>query len=372
MTAHAVLSASSSHRWLACPPSALLNADAPEVTSDAAEQGTAAHALAEHKLKRLLKKRSRKPSSTWIDDEMEVHTDEYALWVSERAKELDDPLVLIEERIDFSRWVPGGFGTGDCVMVADGVMHVVDFKYGQGVLVECAGNSQMMLYALGAWHAFGLLYDVETVKMTIYQPRRDNVSTWELPLSELQAWAEETLAPTAALAAKGEGDFAPGDWCRWCAIKNTCRARAEANLRLAQLEFRASPELTDAEVADVLAQLPELTAWAHDVQEHAMQAALSGKSWPGFKLVAGRSIRKWSDPDAVAAKAIEAGYEDIYDRKLIGIPAMEKLMGKADMAELLGDLIENPAGKPALVPETDRRPALQIATARDDFQPINN
>lgn len=369
--AHAVLSASSSHRWLNCPPSALLCADAPDTAGDAAAQGTAAHALAEHKLRRALKKRSRKPVSEWVDDEMETHTGAYAAWVVEQAAQLDNPMVLIEERLDFSRWVPDGFGTGDCILVSDGVLHVIDFKYGQGVVVDAVDNPQMKLYALGAWFAFGLLYDIETIRMSIHQPRRDNVSTWSMPLADLLAWAEQELAPVAALAASGEGDFAAGEWCRWCALKSTCRARAEANLALAQLEFKSVAELTDDEISEVLAQLPQLTAWANDVQTHALTQALAGHQWPGFKLVAGRSVRRWADPDAVADRARAEGVTDIWDRKLIGIPAMEKLLGRQVCTDLLGDLIEKPEGKPVLVPASDTRPELAGSDPTQEFQPVN-
>ncbi|MDO4717531.1 MAG: DUF2800 domain-containing protein [Propionibacteriaceae bacterium] len=370
--AHAVLSASSSSRWLACPPSALLNADTPDSCGDAAEQGTAAHALAEHKLRRALKRRSHKPASPWIDDEMEEHTDSYVTWVVERIAELGRPLVLVEERLDYSRWAPDGFGTGDCVLISDGVLHVIDLKYGQGVLVACEGNTQMMLYALGAWDTFGLLYEIDEVRMTIYQPRRDNVSTWTMPLTELLAWADSTLAPAAQLAAEGEGEYASGDWCRFCAIRNTCRARAEANLALARLEFKPAAELSDEEISEVLAKLPGLTSWANDVQAHALEAATNhGKRWPGFKLVAGRSSRRWSNEAAVEAAATKAGFHDIHDTKLIGIPAMEKLMGKTTFHELLGDLVDKPPGKPALVPSTDKRPELVVESAENEFTPIN-
>lgn len=368
--AHAVLSASSAHRWLECPPSALLCADAPDTAGDAAKQGTAAHALAEHKLRKAIKQRSRKPSSKWIDDEMEEHTDAYVEWVIEAAKALDDPMILVEERLDFSQWVPDGFGTGDCILVSDEVLHVVDFKYGQGVLVDAEDNPQMMLYALGAWYTFGLLYDVQTVRMTIFQPRRDNVSTWELSLDELKQWAKTDLEPTAQLAAQGEGDFAAGDWCRWCAVKNTCRARAEANLELARHEFAKPDQLTDEEIAQILAQLPQLTSWANDVQSHALAEAVDhGKQWPGFKLVAGRAVRRYADADAVAAAAIGAGYSDIFDQKLIGITAMERLMGKTAFAEILGGLVEKPEGKPTLVPASDKRPELVRSDAATEFTP---
>ena len=371
--AHAILSASSAHRWLECPPSALLCADAPDTAGEAAEQGTVAHALAEHRLKLALKRLSRKPKSELIDAEMERHSRDYARWVTKRAAQMGNPLVLIEERLDFSRWVPDGFGTADCILLTDGTLHVVDFKYGQGVVVDPTENPQMKLYALGALYTFGLLYDVEHIAMTIFQPRRDNVATWETSREELESWADDVLTPIAAKAAEGVGDFAAGDWCRWCAVRATCRARAEANLQLAQHEFRPAAELTDDEIAEVLEQLPQLTAWASDVQSHALVAATEhGKRWPGHKVVAGRSTRRYSDTDAVAASAIEAGAdpEKLYDRKLIGVTALERLLGKKRFAEAVGPHIEKPPGKPTLVPISDPRPELATSHPESEFTTI--
>lgn len=371
---HALLSASGAHRWLNCTPSARLESDEPESTSAAAEQGTAAHALAEHKLRRALKQRSKRPVSTWIDDEMETLTDDYVAYVQEHislARETcGDPQVLIEQRLDFSHVVPGGFGTGDCVIIAEPTLQIIDLKYGQGVLVEAERNPQLMLYALGALHTFGDLYDIERVAVTIYQPRRGNVDTWEISVTELEHWAEAEVKPKAELAAAGEGEFCPGSWCQFCKIAPTCRARAEANLALARLEFAPPAELSDSEIADVLARIPQLKTWAADVEAYALsQAVNQGKRWTGFKLVAGRSIRKYTSETDVAAAAEAAGYRDIYDRKLIALTAMERLMGKPAFNEILGDLVIKPAGKPTLVPASDKRPALDLVSAATDFQP---
>ena len=371
---HALLSASGAHRWLNCTPSARLESDEPESTSAAAEQGTAAHALAEHKLRRALKQRSKRPVSTWIDDEMETLTDDYVAYVQEHislARETcGDPQVLIEQRLDFSHVVPGGFGTGDCVIIAEPTLQIIDLKYGQGVLVEAERNPQLMLYALGALHTFGDLYDIERVAVTIYQPRRGNVDTWEISVTELEHWAEAEVKPKAELAAAGEGEFCPGSWCQFCKIAPTCRARAEANLALARLEFAPPAELSDSEIADVLARIPQLKTWAADVEAYALsQAVNQGKHWTGFKLVAGRSIRKYTSETDVAAAAEAAGYRDIYDRKLITLTAMERLMGKPAFNEILGDLVIKPAGKPTLVPASDKRPALDLVSAATDFQP---
>ncbi|MDU5006852.1 MAG: DUF2800 domain-containing protein [Actinomyces sp.] len=371
---HALLSASGAHRWLNCTPSARLESDEPESTSAAAEQGTAAHALAEHKLRRALKQRSKRPVSTWIDDEMETLTDDYVAYVQEHislARETcGDPQVLIEQRLDFSHVVPGGFGTGDCVIIAEPTLQIIDLKYGQGVLVEAERNPQLMLYALGALHTFGDLYDIERVAVTIYQPRRGNVDTWEISVTELEHWAEAEVKPKAELAAAGEGEFCPGSWCQFCKIAPTCRARAEANLALARLEFAPPAELSDSEIADVLARIPQLKTWAADVEAYALsQAVNQGVVFEGFKLVAGRSIRKYTSETDVAAAAEAAGYRDIWDRKLITLTAMERLMGKPAFNEVLGDLVTKPAGKPTLVPASDKRPALDLVSAATDFQP---
>ena len=371
---HALLSASGAHRWLNCTPSARLESDEPESTSAAAEQGTAAHALAEHKLRRALKQRSKRPVSTWIDDEMETLTDDYVAYVQEHislARETcGDPQVLIEQRLDFSHVVPGGFGTGDCVIIAEPTLQIIDLKYGQGVLVEAERNPQLMLYALGALHTFGDLYDIERVAVTIYQPRRGNVDTWEISVTELEHWAEAEVKPKAELASAGEGEFCPGSWCQFCKIAATCRARAEANLALARLEFAPPAELSDSEIADVLARIPQLKTWAADVEAYALsQAVNQGVVFEGFKLVAGRSIRKYTSETDVAAAAEAAGYRDIWDRKLITLTAMEKLMGKPAFNEILGDLVTKPAGKPTLVLASDKRPALDLVSAATDFQP---
>ena len=362
---HALLSASGAHRWLSCPPSAVLESLEPDSTSAAAEQGAVAHALAEWKLRHALHAAPTfKPKSDWIDPEMEDLTDDYVAFVQEHislAREAcGDPQVLIEQRLDFSHVVPGGFGTGDCLIIAEPKLQIIDLKYGQGVLVEAERNPQLMLYALGALRTFGDLYDIEQVAVTIYQPRRGNVDTWETSVAELEAWAE--------LAAAGRGEFCPGSWCQFCRIAPTCRARAEANLALAQHEFAPPAELSDSEIADVLTRLPLLKSWASDVEAYALaQAVNQGKHWDGFKLVAGRSIRKYTDETAVAEAAEAAGYADIYDRRLITLTAMERLMGKKTFNEVLGDLVVKPVGKPTLVPDTDKRPALDIHSAQTEF-----
>ena len=369
---HALLSASSSHRWLNCNPSARLELEFADSESEAASEGTAAHALCEHKLRKALKMRSKKPTSRFDCDEMDAYTDGYVEFVleslEEAKRECKDPLVLIEQKLDFSCYVPDGFGTGDCLIVADKRLHIIDFKYGQGILVDAVENPQMMLYALGALRLFDSIYDIETVSMTIYQPRRENVSTWTIPVSELREWTETTLIPKAALAFKGEGEYVPGAWCTFCRAAVKCRARAESKLKLAQYEFALPPLLTDAEIEDILSRLDDLTKWANEICAYALDAALNhGKEWHGFKLVEGRSNRKYTDEAAVVKAAQAAGYHDIYKKSLIPITEMERLMGKKTFTEVLGGLIAKPQGKPTLVPASDKRPALTTTDAKQDF-----
>jgi len=372
---HAILSASSSHRWLNCNPSARLEQDFEDHETEAAAEGTAAHALCEHKLRKLLKMRSKKPVSKYDSDEMDSYTDGYADFVAEAIAEAKqhckDPMVLIEQRLDFSCYVPDGFGTGDCLIVADKLLHIIDFKYGLGVLVDAYENPQMMLYALGALRLFDSLYDIDTVSMSIYQPRRENVSTWTISVEELLDWAENTLKPRAQLAFKGEGDFAPGPWCTFCKAAVKCRARAEAKLDLARYEFALPPLLTDEEIEDILGKLDDLTKWANEIVAYAQDAAINhGKQWHGYKVVESKTNRKYTDEAAVAQAANAAGYHDIYRKSLIPITEMEKLMGKKTFSDILGALVIKPQGKPTLVPASDKRPAIHVTGAKQDFTEI--
>lgn len=367
---HAKLSASSAHRWMNCNPSANLEREFADRTSEAAAEGSAAHALCEHKLRKALKMRSTRPISKYDSDEMEMYTDSYVEFVLEQievAKQhCADPFVLIEQRLDFSCYVPNGFGTGDCLIVADKLLHIIDFKYGLGVLVDAEENPQMMLYALGALRLFDALYDIDTISMSIFQPRRENVSTWTISVAELEEWAEKTLRPKAELAFKGEGEFNPGPWCTFCKAAVKCRARAEEKLALARYEFAKPPLLTDGEIEDILSRLDDLTKWANEIAAYAQDAAINhGKQWNGFKLVEGRSIRKYSDETAVVAAATAAGYRDIFKKSLIPITEMEKLMGKKTFTEVLGGLIIKPQGKPTLVPVSDKRPAIHTGAIHD-------
>lgn len=362
MSEHAVLSASSAHRWLVCTPSARLEREFEDKSTPAAAEGTAAHALAEHKLRRALKLRSKKPHSQYDCDDMDACADAYAAFVVEESGKHAHPIVLVEQRLDFSRYVPDGFGTGDCVIIAGSDLHVIDFKYGQGVVVEAEGNPQMKLYALGALEVFDCLYDIQTVSMTVYQPRREHIHTHTMSKDDLCRWAEEVLAPAAAIASEGGGEYVSGEHCRFCRAAAPCRARADAKMSLARYEFAMPPVLTDEEVEDILDSLDDLVSWANGLREYALQAALAGKAWSRYKLVEGRSVRRYTDEDAVARAAGAAGFKDIFKRTLIGIPEMEKLMTKAKFNEVLSGLIVKPPGKPTLVPVSDKRMSI------DDFK----
>ncbi len=374
---HAILSASGSHRWLHCTPSALLELEFENQTSVAAEEGTAAHNLCEHKLKRALKKRSRRPTSIYDSDEMEECTDAYVEYILEQLDVVKhhcmDPLVLIEQRLDFSQYVPEGFGTGDCLIIADEILHIIDFKYGQGVMVDAVENSQMKLYALGALSTYDVLYDIKEVAMTIFQPRRENISTWTIATELLKAWAEQELKPKAELAIKGEGEYCSGEWCQFCRASIRCRARAEANLELAQMEFKRPPLLQDQEIEAILSKLAELTKWSNAILTYASDAAIHhGKEWSGFKVVEGRSNRKYASEEKVAEAAKEHGYTDIYKKSLISLTELEKLMGKKEFQEVIGSLVVKPPGKLTLVPSSDKRQAVQVAQAKNEFSEVED
>lgn len=371
---HSVLGASAADRWMNCTPSAQLTAGMEDETTTFAAEGTAAHALCEWKVRKALKMRAgRRPTGDYWTDEMEEFTDDYRDFIMDlvgQAKQhCKDPVTLIEQHLDFSCYVPDGFGTGDFLLVADKELNVVDFKYGRGVAVYADHNPQMMLYALGALNLFDCLYDIEQVTMTIFQPRLSSISTWTITAAELYQWAEDVLKPKAELAAKGEGEFVSGSWCRFCKARNTCRARAESFLELARMEFQPPALLSDEEVAEVMEKADELSKWASDVMAYAQVEAIeNGKHWDGYKLVEGRSVRKFSDEAKVEAAAKEAGYTDIYNKSLITLTAFEKLMGKKTFADVLGQYVTKPAGKLTLVPVSDKRPEVSVNTVNDEFQ----
>lgn len=373
MSKHALLSASSSHRWLNCPPSARLSENFKDQSSNYAAEGSAAHTLCEYKLKSALGIYEKDPTSDlpYYNNEMEDCAVSYAAYILElleaARQKCTDPLVLIEQRLDFSRYVENGFGTGDCVIIADGMLYIVDYKHGQGVMVESEDNPQMKLYALGALELFDGIYDIDTVSMIIYQPRRNNVSTYTVFKESIYQWAEEILKPTALLAFAGEGEFSCGEWCRFCKAKHECRSRTEFNMELAKYDFKLPPLLSDDEVENILEKIDGLVSWASDIKEYALQAAVSGKQWNNWKLVEGRSNRRYTDETLVAEAVISQGF-DPYEHKLLGVTAMSSLIGKKRFEEILGSYIEKPQGKPTLVPKSDKREPIN--TAHEDFNEI--
>lgn len=370
---HATLSASSSHRWLNCTPSARLEEKFENISSDVSKEGTAAHALCEYKVLIALGKKLERPISSYNSDEMEEHTDSYMNYVLEEleiAKEkCKDPIILIEQRLDFSNYVPNGFGTGDCIIVADDNLHIIDFKYGKGVLVDANNNPQMMLYALGALNIYEAIYDINNIKMTIFQPRRENISSFEISVNDLKKWAKSELKEKANLAYKGEGEFKCGDWCRFCRASTTCRKRAEEKLKLLKHEFKKPDLLEDYEIEEILRIIPDLTKWADDIFSYANQMAIQkGKNWNGFKVVEGRSNRKYVDDKKVEEKLLNEGIKDIYKTSLLTLTELEKRLGKERFNELIGDLVVKPRGKLTLVPVNDKRAKVDLETIKDEFK----
>ena len=374
MGEHALLSASSSHRWLHCTPSARLEETFDDETSIFAAEGTAAHKLSEHKLRLFLGQKSKRPVSGFDSMELDYYTDAYVDYatelITEARKTCRDPIILLEQRLDYSCYVPEGFGTGDLVIIAEGSLDIVDLKYGRGIAISAEDNPQMKLYALGALSLFDNLYDIRTVRMTICQPRLESISTYKLAAGELTQWAEEELRSKAQLAINGEGEFFPGEHCRFCRARHTCRARAEEHLSLARYDFRQPSLLTEDEISQVLVLADRLSTWAADIYTYAADLSIrEGKVWQGYKLVEGRSNRRYTSESAVIETVTAAGFSEIYKQTLIGITDMEKLLGKNRFKELLSDLVEKPPGKPSLVPIADKRQPITLNnTAEADFK----
>ena len=367
---HAFLSASSSSRWIACPPSAKLNAQCGNKTSEYAVQGTCAHTLCEYKLKTALGMSVRDPTEDleFYDKEIEDCAEGYTAFVLEqveKAKETcGDPTVLVEQMLDLSRWIPESFGTADALIASDDTLTIVDMKYGTGIKVS-ASTSQLRCYALGCIDMFDGLYDIKNVRMVIYQPRLANIDECDMTKEELLKWADEVLVPAASLAFIGEGEYSAGTHCQFCCVKAYCRKRTEYNLEAAKYDFKMPPTLEDKEIAALLPKLDQIKSWATDLQEYALKKALSGTKWGGYKLVEGKSNRKYKDEVAVAATVQAAGF-DPYKRTVLGITAMTSMLGKQRFNDLLGDMVTRPQGKPTLVPVEDERPEMNLAV--DDFK----
>lgn len=381
MGKHALLSPSAAHRWINCTAAPRLEANEPDSTSSYATEGTLAHAYCAMKLKEFLgydisgeTAEIEQLDAEYHTGEMDEYTDTYKTIVLEKYNAaragIPDAQLLIETRLDFSNYIPDAFGTADAIIIADGTMEVIDFKYGKGVKVSAYRNPQMMIYALGAYDRFNFEYKIDRVRMTIIQPRIDNLSEFELPVPDLLAWVGETLVPKAREAYEGSGPQKPGEWCRFCKVKSKCRALA----KLCTEAIANDPKLISADelAKDVLPLLATVKTWLAGVEDYALQQALSGVQLPGWKIVEGRSIRKITDQGAAAAALGGAGYKasDIYKpQELRTITELEKLVGRKQFAAICSEYIEKPQGKPTLAPESDKRPAIDPVA--DDFKDVN-
>lgn len=381
---HALLSASGSKRWLNCTPSPRMESKFENKSSKYGEEGTLAHEFAELNLKlqlSLISKREYnklvKPFkeseyySTEMEDYVQIHVDYVIAQYMEAKRKTEDAVLLIEEKVDFSDFVKDGFGTTDNSIIADGTLEVIDFKYGKGVKVYAENNTQGMLYGLGSLRANELSYDIHTVKITIVQPRLDSISSWEISAEDLYEWAEGELKEKAALAFKGEGELNPGEWCRFCRARNRCKALAEKTLEIAKEEFSDPELMTDEEIIDIYKKFPVVASYMKSIQEYLLSEALEGKKWPEHKLVAGKSNRAWTDKEKaeeILKKKKFRKSEYMSQPSLLGITAIEKLLGKSEFPIVMADVVHKPVGKPTLVHESDRRPEYNVTSAEDDFK----
>jgi hypothetical protein len=380
---HALLSASGASRWMSCTPSAVLETQFEEKSSSYAEEGTLAHEFAELNLKLqlgMLSKRGynklAKPflNNTHYTDDMEenvqIHIDYVVQQYTEAKRRTPDAILMIEEKVDLTDYIEEGYGTCDDIILADGVLEVIDLKYGKGLRVSAKDNPQLKLYALGALRSAEIMYDIHTVRLTIVQPRLDNISSWEVDADALREWGEKEVKPKAELAFQGEGEFNPGDWCLFCKAKVRCKALADQNMEVAKKEF-ADPELlTDEEIIENYKIFDQIQGWMRSVTDYLLSEALKGKEWPEHKLVAGRSNRVWTDPSKVEEILKENKFDPkkyLSEPKLLGIGAIEKLVGKTKFPVLLGEVVDKPLGKPSLVHESDKRPPFSVTDAKTDF-----
>lgn len=381
---HALLSASGAYKWLNCTPSAKLEEQFPEVTTEYAEEGRLAHSIAELKLRKAfvepigpkafnnrLKKFKEAPL---FQDEMLKHTDVYLDYVSGIVHSFSaPPYIAIEKRIDYSTYAPEGFGTGDCIIIGGNILQIVDFKYGKGVPVSAEDNPQMKLYALGAYTAYSFLYPIDTVRMSIVQPRLDSISESTLPIAKLLEWGKN-IKLIAQIAYAGGGVYKPGDWCRFCRAKALCRARSEFNTSLEEYKSMKPPIISNEEVGQILERAKNLAKWVSDLEEYALGECLKGNEIAGWKAVEGRSVRQFTDQDKAfeILKANGIAEEMLYERKPLTLAATEKLIGKPKFKELLVQYVNTPPGKPALVPESDKREPIKITTAEEDFKEVTS
>lgn len=379
---HALLSASGASRWLKCPPSARLEDELPDTTSEFAREGTVAHEVCEILLRKHLgliakatatKNLNKLKKDNLFSDEMIDHANDYIDYITEKIKS-DDAAVLVEEQLDFSQYVPEGFGTGDCIIIQDGTLTIIDFKYGKGVSVSAEDNPQMMLYALGAVEMFGFIYEFDKVEMCIFQPRINNISEAVKTVEELIRWGNGVIVPAAKLAFEGKGQFCAGDHCRFCKLRNKCKYLADYCMETARAEFEDLDGKLDKtllgpeDIAMIIGRMKTVQNWLKDVESYAINGILDGSlDVPGYKVVEGRSNRAYKDQDKVAVALMTNGYPEsiLFEKKLLTITAMEKAVGKKNFNTLLADLIEKPKGKPTIVPLSDKRSPYTVA---DEFE----
>ena len=379
---HALLSASGSKRWLSCPPSARLEEKVPDKSSAAAKEGTLAHAISEFKLKAYLlngKLPDTLPQSFSNDEyfykSMLDYIDEYVdLAVEEINKALADDAhayIAVEEKIDYNDWANGGFGTGDLIIVTNDYVHVMDLKFGKGIPVSALDNTQLQMYALGLISSYYCLFEFNKVQMTIVQPRNGGVSTQEKSVDELIAWGNNFVKPKAELAYAGRGKLCAGSWCKFCKVAVRCRVYADYCMELAKLEFKPPELLNDEELADALGQIDDLVHYATRLKEYALAEALAGRVFPGYKLVEGRSVRKYIDDKQIMARLAEYYDEKVYlkPKQLMSITELTKKLGKKTFDSLIGDLIDKPQGKPTLAPADD--PRAEYSSPENDFDVID-
>lgn len=373
MGKHALLNASSAHRWLTCPPLPRLENFFEKEVSEVANEGTDAHRLSEYKLRKVLGEKVRKPKLKYFDKDMDSYTDDYVNYIVETIenikKSTKDPIVLIEQRLDFSNYVPDGFGTGDCIIIADKILHIIDLKYGRGVEVSAEENPQMMLYALGALNIYDALYDIDEVVMNIFQPRKYNISSSKKSVEELKNWADTVLKEKAELAFNGLGVVTYGPWCQFSNCNVVLRARKDYHDKLMRFQLCSPHLLNDAEIEEVLEHIDDLVKWASEIKEYATKITIENdKEWSNYKLVEGRSIRKIKDEERVAEILKENGYNNIYKTSLLTLTELQKLLGKDKFNELLGDYIVKPEGKPMLVLKSDKRKEIVKHDVNKEFK----
>ena len=383
--AHALLGPSSASRWMACPPSVRLCEQFEDVESEYAKEGSLAHEIAELKVRKLIDPglTSRKFTSAMkklkekelYQEEMQGYTDEYVEFIQEQMYSYETtPHISVEQKVDFSQYVPGGFGTADCILISNDTLQVIDFKYGKGVPVDAENNAQLLLYALGAYLAYEMIFPIGHIKMSIVQPRLNNICTWECSLDYLLAFAKKAQEK-AVMALKGEGDFNCGEHCKFCKAKATCKVRANANLELAKYEFKSVDLLTLEEIGEILQKAHDLDTWVKEIEKYALAESLKGNNVPGWKAVNGKGSRSFKNTDDAIKVLKENGIAEelLYERKYLTLAQMEKVIGKKDFNNLVGNLIVMNVGKPTLVEASDKREAItNKIKAEDEFSAVDD